>query len=140
MAIDFSTDHGQRALEQLQTEPVIWLTTVGASGTPQPNPVWFLYQDGAIYVYNQTIAARLKNIARNEHVSLNFNTAPDGEDVTVLTGTAVVDEAYAKVIENADYVAKYADGMDHIGSSPERMSTEYPVVIRITPTTLRGWV
>jgi len=33
------------AAARLQTEPVIWLTTVTPSGQPQSTPVWFLWED-----------------------------------------------------------------------------------------------
>lgn len=139
MTIDLTTDHGKRVVHQLQHEAVIWLTTVGTSGTPQPNPVWFHYMDGDIYVYNQPDAVRLKNIAANNRVSLNFNTSEDGEQVTVITGTAAIDEQFPKVAHNPDYCEKYAESLVAINSSPEKMSREYPVVLRITPEKLRGW-
>ena len=39
---EFTGEFGQRAAERLRTEEVIWLTTVGNDGMPQPSPVWFL--------------------------------------------------------------------------------------------------
>ena len=139
MAIDFSTEHGQRVLRQLETEEVIWLTTVAKSGTPQPNPVWFQYVDGAIYVYTQETAKRLKNWVENDRVALNFNTDEDGESVTVFTGRISVDDSFPKVADNPTYIAKYGEAMKRINSSPEAMSAEYPVVMKIKPGKLRGW-
>lgn len=42
MIIDLTTEYGARVARRLQDEQVIWLTTVGRDGTPQPNPVWFI--------------------------------------------------------------------------------------------------
>jgi hypothetical protein len=39
---DPETPFGEKVARRLRTEMVIWFTTVGADGTPQPNPVWFL--------------------------------------------------------------------------------------------------
>lgn len=139
MSIDFSTDHGKRVLQQLQDEEIIWLTTVAKSGTPQPNPVWFQYVDGNIYIYTQETAVRLKNFVENDRVSLNFNTAPDGEDVTVITGRISIDYDFPKVIDNPAYIEKYGEAMKHINTTPERMSEEYPVVMRVKPEKMRGW-
>ena len=139
MGIDFSTDHGKRALHQLETEEIIWLTTVANSGTPQPNPVWLQYVDGDVYVYTQETAVRLKNFVENDRVSLNFNTSPDGEEVTVITGRISIDDAFPKVADNPTYLEKYAEGLKAIGSTPEKMSAEYPVVMRIRPEKMRGW-
>lgn len=139
MAIDFSTKHGQRVLQRLADEQVMWLTTVAKSGTPQPNPVWFQFVDDAIYVYTQEKAVRLKNWVENDRVSLNFNTGADGEDVTVITGRISVDDLFPKVADNPAYIEKYAAGIKQLGSTPEEMSTEYPVVMKIKPEKLRGW-
>lgn len=40
--IDFTTQLGERLHQRLQEDFVIWLTTVDASGFPQPRPVWFI--------------------------------------------------------------------------------------------------
>ncbi len=139
MSIDFSTDHGKRVQQELEKQEIIWLTTVAKSGTPQPNPVWFQYADGNIYVYTQENAVRLKNFVENDRVSLNFNTSPDGEQVTVITGRISIDDTFPKVKDNPAYIEKYAAGIKAIGSTPEKMSADYPVVMRIKPEKLRGW-
>lgn len=139
MAIDFSTEHGKRVLCQLDTEEVIWLTTVAKSGTPQPNPVWFQYVDDAIYVYTRESAKRLKNWVENDRVSLNFNTDADGESVTVITGRISVDDSFPKIIDNPAYIEKYGEAMTKINTTPDKMSADYPVVMKIKPGKMRGW-
>src|SRR5436190_12240754 len=44
--VDASTEFGQRVERRLREEKIAWLTTVAPSGTPQPVPVWFLW-DGS---------------------------------------------------------------------------------------------
>lgn len=140
MGIDFKSEFGKKALKQLHNEHVVWLTTVGAkTDTPQPNVIWFLYQDGDVIVYTKPGYQRLENIAKNPRVSLNFNSAEDGEAMTIFTGTAVIDPATKSVIHNPEYVEKYEHWMDHIGTTPQAMSDEYTVPIRITLEKLRGW-
>lgn len=140
MSIDFKSEFGKKALEQLQSDHFVWLTTVGAkTGTPQPNVIWFLYQDGDVVIYTKPGYHRLENIAKNPNVSLNFNAGDDGESMTIFTGTAVIDPATKSVIHNPEYVEKYEQGMDHIGTTPQAMSDEYTVPIRITLEKLRGW-
>jgi predicted pyridoxine 5'-phosphate oxidase superfamily flavin-nucleotide-binding protein len=39
---DSGTAFGERVRRRLREEQVIWITTVGKDGTPQPNPVGFL--------------------------------------------------------------------------------------------------
>ena len=42
-SIDFTTEFGRRALNRLENEQVIWITTTSKSGAPQPSPVWFVW-------------------------------------------------------------------------------------------------
>lgn len=140
MGIDFTSEHGQRALQELEQEHVVWMTTVGgSSNTPQPNLVWYLYQDDDVIVYTQPNAMRLKNIAQNPRVSLNFDSKEDGEQMTVLTGTAVIDAATPVIINNPAYLEKYEEGIAFIGHTHESMSATYSVPIRIRLEKLRGW-
>ena len=44
--IDTATPFGERAQRRLRDDKLAWLTTTSADGTPQPVPVWFLW-DGA---------------------------------------------------------------------------------------------
>ncbi|HEX3648518.1 MAG TPA: pyridoxamine 5'-phosphate oxidase family protein, partial [Pseudonocardiaceae bacterium] len=55
---------GKAVHDRLANEPLIWLTTIGKDGTPQPNPVWFLYEDGEILIYNVASANRLVHIGQ----------------------------------------------------------------------------
>ncbi len=41
---DPSTEFGERVARRLRDEVVAWLTLVDGSGTPQPAPVWFLWE------------------------------------------------------------------------------------------------
>jgi len=83
---DPSTPFGAAVRDRLSTDKIIWLTTVGADGTPQPNPVWFLFDGETILTYNRPAAHRLNHIQSRPRVSLNLNQR-DG-DVMVLVGHA----------------------------------------------------
>ena len=50
--IDVSTPFGKRIAERLETEIMVWLTTVAPDGAPQPNPVWFLWDGSTLLVYS----------------------------------------------------------------------------------------
>ena len=52
--IDMATPFGERAQRRLREEHVAWLTTTSEDATPQPVPVWFLW-DGAdsILIYSK---------------------------------------------------------------------------------------
>jgi PPOX class probable F420-dependent enzyme len=137
--IDTSTRFGKRIARQLDDERVVWLTTVAASGTPAPTPVWFLWRDDEILIASEPVKAKLRNIAAHPQVSLNFNATHTGGDVGVITGTAVIESEPLSGDALAAYNAKYADNIAGLGMTPDQFHASYSVLIRITPRKLRGF-
>ncbi|HLB63928.1 MAG TPA: pyridoxamine 5'-phosphate oxidase family protein, partial [Anaerolineales bacterium] len=74
--IDFSTELGERALRLLREETVIWLTTVAQDGTPQPRPVWFLWDGRSLLIYSRPKAHKIHHLEQRPQVALSFNTDP----------------------------------------------------------------
>ena len=138
MEIDTSTDSGARAARHLEDDRVVWLTTVAPSGTPQPSPVWFLWDGDTALIYSQPSTPKLRNIGQNPRVSLNFNCTPDGTDVVILTGDAWLDAEAPPADAIPAYIAKYAGGIRDIGMTPEAFARAYSVALRVRPTALRG--
>ncbi|TCC61287.1 TIGR03667 family PPOX class F420-dependent oxidoreductase [Kribbella pittospori] len=138
-SIDTSTDFGKRIARQLDDETVVWLTTVGKTGTPAPTPVWFLWHDGELLISSQPNTAKLRNIAARPQVALNFNATHTGGDVGVISGTAVIDEQPLSGDALAAYNAKYADDIAGLGMTPDGFHQDYSVLLRITPEKLRGF-
>jgi PPOX class probable F420-dependent enzyme len=137
--IDTSTAFGARIDKQLAGEQVVWLTTVGKSGTPAPNPVWFHWNGSEVLVFSQASKAKLHNIERQARVSLHFNATFTGGEVGVISGSAVIDSSGPTDEEKAVYDAKYAEGLAGLGMTPEDFHRDYPVLVRITPDKLRGF-
>jgi PPOX class probable F420-dependent enzyme len=139
MQIDTSTDFGKRATRRLREEEVIWLTTVRRDGTPQPTPVWFLWDGGeTVLIYSRPNQQKERNIARNAHVSLNFNDDRGG-NVVVLTGTAELVTDVPAVQNNPAYVQKYDAAITRIGMNRDSFANAYSQAIRVTLTALRGF-
>ena len=139
MFSDLSSEFGGRVASRLRNEQVIWLTTVGRTGTPQPNPVWFLWDGEAFLIYTQPTAYKLRNLRHNPRVALHFDSGEDGEDVIVFTGTAILDESAPLAYNNPPYLEKYRDGIASIEMTPESMGGSYSVAIRVKPDKVRGF-
>jgi PPOX class probable F420-dependent enzyme len=136
---DQATAHGERARRRLTDEMTIWLTTVGRDGTPQPNPVGFLWDGGnSLLTYSQTDARRLANIRQQPQVSLNFDSN-GGDDIVVLTGTAEILDDYLAVPDNPAWLEKYGEAIDSRFGSAVKFAQRFSVPVRIHLTRIRGF-
>ena len=136
--IDFTDALGQRALQRIHSEEVIWLTTVTPSGVPQPRPVWFVWDGEAFIIYSQPHAKKVRHIEQNPNVSLHFDAGATGEDVEVFIGTATIDHAAPPVKQMAAYIEKYRAGFVHIKMTEDDYSATFSTALRIVPIRLRG--
>jgi PPOX class probable F420-dependent enzyme len=136
--IDLSSEFGVRVAARLDQELIIWLTTVRADGTPQPSPVWFLWVDQTVLIYSQPNKQKLRNIAQNPKVALNFNSDQDGGAIAIITGDAQIDPQ-VPADQISAYLEKYRLAIADLGSAPESFAQSYSVAIRVTPTSLRGY-
>ena len=136
--IDLNSEFGQRVERRLAEERIGWLTTVDSTGTPQPRPVWFVWDGQTFLIYSMPTAKKIVHIAQNPNVSLHFNTDAGGKDIQVFLGTAQLDASAPTVMGNAAYRAKYHAGILAIGMDDERYSAMFSAALRVTPTRLRG--
>jgi PPOX class probable F420-dependent enzyme len=135
--LDPSTKDGARALDQLATDKIGWLTTVTPDGQPQSTPIWFLWTDGEVIVYSFKTAKRNANLETNPRVAFNLHTDPGGGDVVSMEGTARFDPDGVRSSQNPAFQAKYGDWLKEYDWTPEYFEGEYPVTTRITPVRWR---
>jgi len=138
MLFDPTTESGARIQQRLQNDKIIWLTTVAADGTPQPNPVWFLWDGTSFLFYSQPNARRLKNIARHPRVSLNLEAGKWGDDVVVITGEARLDPTAPAWHLYPGAVEKYEEGAQQFGQTMEQVAASFTVAYRVYPERIRG--
>ena len=138
--IDTSTEFGAKTARRVEEDKLAWLTTIDSKGTPQPNPVWFLWDDGSFVIFSKANQAKLKNIARSGRVSFNFEATADEEQITIFTGHAEqVDRASIPQEIFDRYAEKYEQGMINIKLPRPQYEAAYTEVIRFTPEKVRGW-
>jgi len=137
--IDETSAFGARAARRLREERIAWLTTVAQDGTPQPVPVWFLW-DGldSVLIYSRPSKPKLRNIARNPRVSLHLDGDGQGGDIVVLLGKArVSDDQPADQIP--EYATKYSWGFERNRWTARQFAEDYSVPIRINVSGVRGF-
>lgn len=136
---DAGTAFGKRVRARLRDEWVVWFTTVGADGTPQPNPVWFLWDGEGVVIYNLSTARRLTHLCKQPQVSLHFDSDGQGGDIVVLRGCARPLPDHPLPHELPTYLEKYREGMTQVSGSPEAFSEQYPAAVRVEITGVRGY-
>jgi PPOX class probable F420-dependent enzyme len=131
--IDLDTEFGKQVAQRLQTENVIWLTTVTPKGMPLPNPVWFYWDGKAIIIYSQPGSYRIRNIEQNPKVALNFQGVDTmGNHVVVILGEAKLKYGYSA--PHPGYEEKYTKYLPEMSITFEELVANYSVEITIEPT------
>lgn len=138
MQIDTTTEFGQRVAARLESERIIWLTSLDSALTPQPRPVWFHWDGERFLIYSRPGTYKIEHIARSPHVALNFDSDGSGGDIVVFTGRAALAPDAPPADAVAAYVDKYRERMAEIGHTPESFAQAYSVAITVTPDEVRG--
>ena len=136
--IDTSTPFGARAERRLREELLAWLVTVSPGGTPQPVPVWFLWEGESFLIYSRPETSKLRNIARSPRVALHLDGNGRGGDIVVVTGDAAVSKSDPPADRVPAYVEKYAELIDLNGWTPHVFASDYSVPVRVRFGRLRG--
>jgi PPOX class probable F420-dependent enzyme len=131
-------DLGPLLRRRLREEYFVWLTTVGSDLAPQPRPVWFIWQKDSFLIYSQPKAHKVQHLIRHPKVALHFNADRTADkDVLVFIGTASIDPDAPLAYRVPAYLRKYREGIAAINMTPEQLSLEYSVAIRVKPTSVR---
>jgi PPOX class probable F420-dependent enzyme len=138
--IDLTTKFGRTVKRHLKEEYAIWFTTVGSDLSPQPRPVWFIWENDSILLFSQPNAHKVRHLKDHPNVALHFNTDKTGDKhVIVFIGTAAIDYDVPPAHKVPAYYKKYKTGIAGLKMTPEEFSNEYSVAIRVKPREVRGW-
>lgn len=138
--LDFGTRFGKRVSRRLRREQVVWLTTVGPKGDPLPRPVWFQWDGKSLLIFSEKERAKLRHIARNPRVALNFNSDEEGGDVAVLLGEARILKSPPSPVRMRAYLRKYRQGLQDLDTTPEAFKKTYSAAVLVTPKSMRGFL
>ena len=137
MEIDTSTDFGARATRHLEGDRIIWLTTVGPHGTPQPSPVWFLWDGDTVLIYS---SLRPQNCAISTGilVSVCTSTAPRAAATWSLSPATPGSMLAPTCQRESSLCRQVCGGLRDIGMTPDAFAQAFSVAIRVRPRSLRG--
>ncbi|MBA3279181.1 MAG: TIGR03667 family PPOX class F420-dependent oxidoreductase [Geodermatophilaceae bacterium] len=134
------TEFGARVARRLREDHLAWFTAVDRVGTPQPSPVWFVWNEASstALVYSRADAKRLDHIRAHPQIALHLDGDGQGGDIVVLTGEAEIDPDEPPAHKNAPYIAKYGELIRSGWPTAEEFASIYSVPIRIRARRVRG--
>lgn len=141
-AFDPADEVHARALRRLETEQVAWLGSTGRDGYPHAVPIWFLWHEGRALIMSEPETAKVRNLRADDRVLLHLEAGADGEQLTVLRGTAALSpEPSSAWVERigAAYTAKYDEWLQRLDLTTATMAERYSVLIEVTPRKLIAW-
>ncbi|MBA3907078.1 MAG: TIGR03667 family PPOX class F420-dependent oxidoreductase [Pseudonocardiales bacterium] len=135
---DPSTDFGARVSRRLADELIAWLTVVDGVGTPQPAPIWILWDGESALIYSLASAKRLEHLRARPRATLHFDGNGQGGDIVVLAGEIVDAPEAPPAPDNPAYLDKYGELIKGGWGTPEKFGSQYSVPLRFTPRRVRG--
>ena len=125
----------------LETEPVIWLSSIRTDGAPHLVPTWFVWDGETIVIRSKPHARKVRNLAHDPRAMLALGDAEDDFDVGLLEARAdvTVGDAEAPAPLPSGFVAKYRDRIEALGLTPAEFAATYSATIRLTPARALGW-
>ena len=111
----------------------------GAAGqlTDAPITSVTVFRDGAVItIYTQPDRAKVRHLAANDQVTVNFNSTPHGTDVVVISGRAELVPGSPPPTQVPGVLEKYRARIEQMGYAAEWFDS-YSLAIRVTPE--RAW-
>jgi PPOX class probable F420-dependent enzyme len=122
----------------LETEPVVWLSTIGADGSPSLVPTWFVWDGSEIVIRSKPGASKVGNLQRDPRAMLALGNAEDDFDVGLLRATAHLESTSGPDLPPL-FERKYARRIARLGLTPAEFARTYSAAIRLTPLRALGW-
>jgi PPOX class probable F420-dependent enzyme len=137
--MDSSTIAALRIQRFLETEPVVWLSSIRTDGAPHLVPVWFAWDGEAIVIRSKPEARKVRNLRHDPRAMLALGDADDDFDVGLLEASAQVVEGTVAAPLPAPFLAKYRERIAALGLTPDDFAATYSATIRLIPAKALGW-
>ena len=118
----------QEMINRLETQQNIWFCSVRPGGWPHLVPIWFVWQDGKLYVSTEPGSVKSRNVRRNPQVVLALE---DGAHPVICEGKAQLLEQPWPEDLLAAFLNKYEWDLN--------TETQYNQVIEVRPEKWLSW-
>lgn len=123
----------------LETEPVVWLSSVCHDGAPHLVPTWFVWDGEEIVIVSKPGAVKVRNLLADPRAMLALGDAQDDFDVGLLEATAVLSARPTPHELPEGFLSKYGEQILGLGLTPAQFARTYSQVIRLVPVKALGW-
>jgi hypothetical protein len=141
-AVRAATVHMDTARRLLQREPVVRVATVGPAG-PHVVPLWFVWEQQAVYCSLTDESETLGNVRRDNRVSLAFDVGREWRElagVTLLgTGRLLRPEHPDLRVPISRWFDKYRERFGRHGFRTFTEATRELSFLRVEPHDLASW-
>lgn len=121
-----------------QTTTFARLATLNEDGTIHIAPIFFLYRDGQILMATQDPSRKVRNIKRNNQVTVLIDTTDVPFKGALIYGTAELD--YEDVISKRIAIFERRLSREEAETYARRIAAKWqPVIIRITPNRIASF-
>jgi len=124
----------------LRNGRILRLASLHEDGSPHLVPVWYIYEDGRLYVATSDTSRKARNIKKSGRVAFCVDVGEGYEDLK-----AVIGKGNARVITDSNVVEdkgkkillKYLGDLNH--PVAKELAKADNCVIEISPTWTRSW-
>ncbi len=133
--IMIDTSMSKKELEEFLSKPLIArIATIGKDNMPNIHPVWFLYENGIIFISTGRDSAKVRNIKRNPKVAVTVDVSEDG------VNKGVVFRGEAELVENDELSKRIL--LKYLGPDNPKFKqlVQIPrIVVKVKPEKMFSW-
>jgi len=119
---------------------ILRFASIGADGVPHIAPIWYVYENGKLYVQTGPRSRKTRNIERNNKVAFSVDVGEAFYDLK-----AVVGKGTARILTDKKFndeigkriLLKYLGDLNN--PAAKQLASFEHVVIEITPTSKTSW-
>ena len=123
----------------LESDQVVWLSSVLPDGRPHLVPVWFHWDGERIVAFSKPHARKVHNLRRRPSVMLAVGTPGPDFAVELIEATAEIPAAPAADLMPSGFGTKYRDLLRQADMTIQRFAAIYSQPIVLRPTRFLGY-
>ena len=123
----------------LESQAVVWLSSIRPDGRPHVVPLWFHWNGESILVFSKPNAQKVRNLRSDPRVMIAVGDPNAAFDVELVEAIAEIEGNSRRAHIAEAFATKYGRIAARAGLTIERFASVYAQPIWIRPTRWLGW-